>query len=208
MAGYEFTALMVSAKDAHDNSRRGIIRTMRSMILILLMAAPAMAQTTRPASVPATPPSPTTRPAQRSAEEMLRQMLQPANQGAQPLKPIPDIAPQNDVTGGANATAPDAPTQRLDPEGALMLDRIGRVSRGKESKWLEFHFDSDGRSMTDPPLLLLPNKQLMQLEDLLLGTQSDLSIRVLSGELTEYRGRNYLLITRWTQVADVTQPLR
>jgi hypothetical protein len=193
---------MVSAREAHDNTFTSKMRVMRSMLLILAMATSVLAQTTRPAAAPAT------RPAQRSAEEMLRQMLQPAGQGAQPLKPIPDIAPQTDATSGANAVAPAAATQPLEAEGTLLLDRMGRVSRGADSKWLEFHFDSDGRSMSDPPLLLLPNRQLMRLEDLLNATQSDLSIRVLSGEITEYRGRNYLLIHRWSQVADVSQPLK
>jgi hypothetical protein len=139
---------------------------------------------------------------------MLRQMLQPANQGAQPLKPIPEIAPQTDATSGAAAVAPTAPQQRLEHEGTLLLDRIGRLTSGQDTKWLEFRFESDGRSMTDPPLLLLPNRQLMQLEELVNNSQSDLTIRVISGEITEYRGRNYLMINRWSQVQDVAQPLK
>jgi hypothetical protein len=137
---------------------------------------------------------------------MLRQMLQPQNQ-AQPLRPIPDIAPQTDATSGGNAVAPSAPSQRLEREGTLLLDRVGRISRG-QSKWLEFRFESDGRNMTDPPLLLLPNRQLMQLEEILNMYQADLLIRVISGDITEYRGRNYLMVHRWTQVADVAQPLK
>jgi hypothetical protein len=173
-----------------------------ALIIVMFTASVASGQATRPANAPAT------RPAQRSAEEMLRQMLQPANQGAQPLKPIPEVAPQTDATSGAAAVAPAAPQQRLEHEGTLLLDRIGRLTRGRDTKWLEFRFESDGRSMTDPPLLLLPNRQLMQLEELVNHSQADLAIRVISGEITEYRGRNYLMINRWSQVADVAQPLR
>ena len=61
--------------------------------------------------------------------------------------------------------------------------------------------------MSDPPLVLLPNHKLSQLEDLVTNSYSDMKIRA-SGEITEYRGRNYLLISRWSQVQDVTQPLR
>jgi len=179
-----------------------MIAPMRSILLVVLLASPVFAQATRPAVAPAT------RPSQRSADELLRQMLQPAGQGAQPLKPIADVGPQTDATSGAAAVAPAAPTQRLEQEGTVLLDRIGRISRGKASKWLEFRFESDGRVMSDPPVLLLPNKQLMQLEDLLNYTQQDIVVRVISGEISEYRGRNYLMINRFAQVADVTQPLR
>ncbi len=161
--------------------------------------------TTHPTAAPAV--NPLQQQQQRSAEEMLRQMLQPSTQAAQPLKPLPDEPVPADVTGGPNAVAPAATTQPLMIEGSLVLDRIGRLTRCAVPGTWEFTFDSDGRQMTDAPLILLPNKSLSKLEDLWNNSYRDMRLRV-SGEVTEYRGRNYLLLQRWVQVPDVALPLR
>src|SRR5688572_23587747 len=115
---------IISTQEAHDNSDRVIMLNMqRELLIVLALASTALAQSSAPTTRPAIN-APTTRSAQqRSAEEMLRQMLQPANQGAQPLKPIPDVQPQVDATSGTGAVAPSAPTQRLEHEGTLLLDR-------------------------------------------------------------------------------------
>ena len=71
----------------------------------------------------------------------------------------------------------------------------------------ELTLDSDGRNMADPPLVLLPSRTVMQLEDQVRGSYRDLKVRV-SSEVLEYRGRNYLLLHRWSQVPDAAQPLQ
>ena len=134
-------------------------------------------------------------------------MLQPTTRPAEPLKPLPDEPVPADITGGPNAIVPNATTQPLVREGSMLLDRIGRLTRGADGKTWELALDSDGRAMSDPPLILLPNKKLSQLEDLVNNSYRDMRIRV-SGEVTEYRGRNFLLLQRWAQVADVAQPLQ
>jgi hypothetical protein len=158
----------------------------------------SLGQTTQPA----------TRPGNQSAEEMLRQMLQPQGEAAQPLKPIaPADQPQVDNTGGVAAVAPGAPSPPLVREGTPLLDRVGRLTPIAQGQMLEFTLESDGSGMTEPPLVLLPNRKLMQLEDRVKTSYRDLKISI-SGEVTEYRGRNYLLLSRWSVVQDVAQPLR
>jgi hypothetical protein len=189
---------------------------MRRVVLIvvavasLILAQRARAQTTQPlAPSPATVQSvPTTRPANASAEQMLRQMLQPPGQGAQPLKPLPDLPPAADATSGAGAVAPDVPPQRVLREGTLLLDRIGRLTPAADGKTFELTLEADGgNGLADPPLVLLPNRRLMQLEDQVLNSYQDQKIRV-SGEITEYRGRNYLLLQRWNLIPDSIKPLQ
>ena len=173
-------------------------------IVLLITCVSALAQappTTQPSHVPAT------RPSQRSAEDMLRQMLQPQNQAVQPLKPIPNEPPPIDNTSGVAAVMPGASTQPTKPDGTPILDRVGRLTRTADGKFLELTLDSDGTDLQDPPMLLLPNHKLQQLEDLVNNIYADIRIRV-SGDMTEYRGRNYLLITRWTQVPDIALPLK
>ncbi len=174
---------------------------------------PVPSPTTQPPLIEFPPPSThpflssTTRASQQSAEDMLRQMLQPANQGAKPLQPVPDAAPPADMTSGRGAVIPTATTQPLKPDGTLLFDQVGRLTKTPDGKFLELTFDADAYGNTDPPLLLLPNDKLSKLEDLVNNTYVDMKIHA-SGEITVYRGRNYLLLTRWSQVADVSQPLK
>jgi hypothetical protein len=167
-------------------------------------AAPVPVTTTQP--LVTTPPS-TTRPTNRTAEETLRQMLQPQGEAARPLQPIPDAPPAVDATSGDGAVAPGGTPTKVTREGTLLLDRVGRLTRGDDGKTFEFTIDSDGRRMIDAPMILLPNRRLQQLEDRVQSSYRDLKIRA-SGEVMEYRGRNYLLLQRWSVVPEVVQPLQ
>ena len=171
---------------------------------IVAAAEPALGQATQPTQPqPMQTPQPTTRPGEQSAEEMLRQMLQPQREAAQPLRPA------SDATAGDEHEARETPSatgQPLVPDGTPLLDRVGRLTPGPDGT-MEFTLESDGRILADPPMLLLPNRKLQQLEDRLRTSYRDLKVSV-SGEVTTYRGRNYLLLSRWTAVQDVAQPLR
>lgn len=173
---------------------------------IVAAAEPALGQVTQPTQPqPMQTPQPTTRPGEQSAEEMLRQMLQPQREAAQPLRPASDGTAGEMEEGEARET-PSATGQPLVPDGTPLLDRVGRLTPGPDGT-MEFTLESDGRILADPPMLLLPNRKLQQLEDRLRTSYRDLKVSV-SGEVTTYRGRNYLLLSRWTAVQDVVQPLR
>jgi len=172
-------------------------------------ATPATATT---AAVAATQPplaTPSTRPTNPSAEAMLRQMLQPPQQAAQPLQPLLDLPnPQTyDLTSGPNAVMPGATTQPLTDEGTVLLDQIGRLTPSDDGKTFEFTFDSDGRELAQPPLILSPNKRLELLEQYVANSNGDIRLRV-SGEILEYKGRNYLLLSKWAALPDVVRPLQ
>lgn len=141
------------------------------------------AQTTQPAA-----------PAVPSANQMLDQLLQPAaTQPVRPLQPAPQAVPDVDRSTGANAVAPGAANMPLLREGSYVVDRTGRLTKAGEG-W-EFNFDADGKAMTDPPLKVLPNLKLVLMEDQLKATSRDLRFRI-TGQLTEYRGRNYVMIDK------------
>jgi hypothetical protein len=180
---------------------------MTRTILIVVATWSMTAMAAQPATPAPQPIAPSTRPAQKSAEETLRQMLQSSPTAAQPIKPVPDAAPVNDATSGSGAVAPNAPTVPLIREGTLFLDRIGRITRTGDGFWWEFRLEADGSALNDPPMLMLPCKKLQQMEDSVRTSYRDLKIRI-SGEVMEYRGRNYLLVHRWASVADVAQPLQ
>jgi len=130
-----------------------------------------------------------------AAKEMLDDMLKPTTQNsARPLQPVQQ-GPIIDKTSGAAAVAPDAPAVKILPEGSLIVDRVGRLTKGADGQSWEFNFESDGQALKDPPLVVLPNRNLMLMEDLIKQTNQDLKFRV-TGSITDYRGRNYVLFIK------------
>jgi hypothetical protein len=173
-------------------------RSMRVLCLILsaTVASSLYAQTTQPVLLPPKPATPnaSTQPSQLPPEQMLNQMLRPNNSGPKPLQPVVN-PPDVDKTSGKAAVAPAATTQQLRREGDWIRDKVGRLTKGSDGQTWEFTFDSDGRTMQDPPVVILPNLKLMQMENAVTGSNRDLKFRV-TGMVTEYKGRNYILLEK------------
>ena len=169
------------------------------------------AQSTAPGE-PAAPQSatqPVTRPASApSADEVLGRMLKPRRDGQERELTVNE-PPAADRTSGDGAVKPHAPVVTVMREGTPVVNRVGRLTQvsGPEGTRAEFTFESDGQALRDPPLVLLPNLRLMAMEDAVRGATRDLRFRV-SGVVTEYRGRNYLLLEKVTVVQDVTQQFK
>jgi hypothetical protein len=69
-----------------------------------------------------------------------------------------------------------------------------------------FTFDTDGTTLADPPMIILPNLKLLSMENAVTGQSKDVHFRV-SGKITEYKGRNYILLDKAVVVADVDQQM-
>jgi len=141
----------------------------------------------------------TTRPV--GADQMMNQLLGPGP-GAKALPPAAGAVV--DATSGKGAIAPGAPTQTVMREGSFIVNRVGRLTRSADGQQMEFTFDSDGKTMKDPPVVILPNLKLMQMENAVTGSSRDLHFRV-SGMVTEYKGRNYVLLDKVVVVPDIDQ---
>ena len=150
---------------------------------------------TRPATQPAAKPVP--------ADQMLSRMLKPQGSGAKVLEPSAEVA--TDKTSGPGAVAPRAPVVHLMKEGDKIVDRTGRLTPSADGQRMEFVFDADGRALRDPPMVLIPNLSLMAMENAVGSSSRDLRFRV-TGTVTEYKGRNYLLLEKVIVVADSSQP--
>jgi hypothetical protein len=161
-------------------------RTQLIMLVVLAsIAAMALAQEKRE-------PAP--------ADQLLEQMLKPdAGAKARPVQPV-DRPPAQDRTSGAGAVAPDAQPITVMREGSFIIDRVGRLTRTGDGQ-MEFSFEADGRSMQDPPVIILPNLKLMMMEDAVAGHNRDLRFRI-TGVVTEYKGRNYVLLDKVVVVQD------
>jgi hypothetical protein len=172
-------------------------------------AAPGSARptATQPKQAPAS--NPATRPAKElSAEQMLSEMLKNPDKkngagGARPLAPLPQPKTGGaDKSSGRGAVAPSAPVVNVLREGTLLVDRVGRLTRSADGSQAEFTFEADGTSLQDPPMVIIPNLKLMQMEDAAANSVRDLRFRA-SGVVTEYRGRNHILLEKVVVVPEV-----
>lgn len=170
-----------------------------SMAFAQLDITPPPAPATQPASQPgvmveAGPSGATTQPpvaTQPSPDRMLENLLHrtPAVPDAKIMSgPAIPSAP----APGASA-APNPPTITRLREGQYLTQRTGRLVKDEKTGQWMFAFDSDGKEMKDPPMVILPNLYLQSMEQMTeKGTKS---IRFnISGEVTEYQGKNFLII--------------
>jgi hypothetical protein len=169
----------------------------RWMIVVMLsvLASSAFGQaTTQPATGSSLP-----------AGQMLDKMLAPppAASSGRPLV-APTAPPAVDATSGKGAVAPAAPQVTVLREGTYIVDRTGRLTKSADGSQQEFAFDSDGRTMADPPLVILPNLTLMAMENAVATNSRDLRFRI-TGVLTEYRQRNYILLEKAVVVPEISQ---
>src|SRR4029453_5539662 len=135
---------------------------------------------------------------------MLNQPLRPTGDGrsAQPTTAPAVQGGGIDATSGNAAVATGAPVVTVMREGTDIVNRVGRLTRSADGQSWEFTFESDGRSLQDPPIVILPNLSLVALETAVSSSSSrDIRFRI-TGEVTEYRGRNYVLLRKVTTLSD------
>jgi hypothetical protein len=132
-----------------------------------------------------------TQPAGPSADEMLDRMLKP-NAPSQPIQPGPAATPASQAPA---AVAPDAPKPTVMREGSYVVDRVGRLTPSADGQQMEFSFESDGRTLQDPPIVVLPSLKLMDME-WARETKGPETMFRITGMVTEYKGRNYVLLDK------------
>lgn len=169
-------------------------------LFALILAVPALGQAPV-ATQPTTRPSSGVKPV--PASQLLDSLLKAPSAAGQPLQPIPE-GPVPDATSGKNAIAPGAPQVTLVREGSYVVDRTGRLTRSADGQTAEFTYDADGKALKDPPMIILPNLTLMRMENAVTGSSRDVRFRV-TGMVTEYKGRNYILLEKAVVVPDVVQ---
>lgn len=162
-------------------------------LLILAAASSAAAQTTRPATSIAS-----------GSDQMMNQMLTPgSSQTGQPLPP-PSPQPMVDSTSGTGAVAPGGTPARTLREGSYVINRVGRLVRVQGTEQMQIVFDADSATMKDAPMLVLPNLKLMSMQNVIAGNSKDVRFRV-SGLVTEFKNRNYILLDKAVVVPDIEQ---
>ena len=127
------------------------------------------------------------------AEQVLREVLQKQPQ-AEPLLPVEPGLPvraarQPATTQTASGSQPEG---RLLPDGYILVERTGRLVR--EGAWWCLVFEGAGQSIGQSrSIRLLPNRLLEIMEVASAGGTRPI-LFIVTGEVTEYRGANYLLV--------------
>lgn len=168
---------------------RAILAVATTAALASAVAAQLALPTTMPTSEPTTKP----------VDEYERLLGSEADARDRPL--LPQGRPTIDRTTGTAAVPLGAPELSTRREGTFIVDRVGRLVKAADGQSWEFVFAADGLAMQDPPLRVLPNLKLQTIEDELTTAGRDLKLRV-SGSLTEYRGRNYVMLEKVIVVRD------
>jgi hypothetical protein len=130
----------------------------------------------------------------QSFDEPLRSVISPG------ATPVPATAPAPPPV----QAAPAAPNVDHHPEGTLIISRTGRLVRDGKTGAQLIVLDSDGKHMDDPPMGVVPCKMLAVMEDATQNGAKSMKFKI-SGEVTLYRGRNYLYLKAITAVIDLHQ---
>lgn len=122
---------------------------------------------------------------QEDTQNLPRVVTRPTNHGSARRR-VPASNPDD-----RNAIQPAA--HKLLPDGSRIVDRPGRLT--SEGEYFTFSFESRGRGAPEMPIRLLPNRLLEDMEIASAGGTKHI-VFVVSGEVTEYRGVNYLLVQK------------
>jgi hypothetical protein len=191
---------LMSMEDAAAVTKRNLVFTVSGMATeykgknyILLEAGPEEVAH----QVPQFNTTPETQQGPVSADQMLSNMLS-ANNRPNGLAPV-SAEPSADRASGSGALPPSAPVVNVLRERSQVFDRVARLSHSPDGIQEEITLESDGSAMQDPPLILLPNLKLVALEAAAIDRNARFRV---TGMVTEYRGRNYILLQKVVVMSD------
>lgn len=121
---------------------------------------------------------------------------------ATPQVPPMEVAPV-DATQGLPGNASPVPQPAMIREGAVLSQRVGVLRRLRGGGWAFLSAAADGSHLA---LILLPSTRLTEMTRLMESTDDPIGFEV-SGQVYAYRGRNYLLPTRFHTMAIADIPV-
>lgn len=156
-------------------------------------AAHAETATTKPE--PAKDESVINPPRPPSPAEILQELMKKDRVRPAPIPPSTPGHPYETQPAEPPTTGPGPKHEPspLRPDGTMITDRIGRLTKGSKG-WL-FAFESEAKVLRESPMQILPNQDLETMERISSNGTVPVKFRV-SGEVTTYRGANYLLLRK------------
>ncbi len=164
--------------------------------------SPAVTPDTRPADDEdeSGPDRPTPKPG--SAADVAERLLS-QRPGRPVLTPVEDPTPSADE---GESVAPPAQGRTLPPgRGRMVVDRLVRIEPGSAKKWMRAVFEADN-TLREPPMRMLPCRLLDDAERLARSARLAGGLRLrVSGEMTFYKGRRYLLLRKMMREREMDQ---
>ncbi|HWB54531.1 MAG TPA: hypothetical protein VG722_10075 [Tepidisphaeraceae bacterium] len=80
-------------------------------------------------------------------------------------------------------------------EGSYLVDRVGRLGHTADSQRPIFIFDPGDSPHGESSIAILPNLNLMLMENAVASDTHDIHFKI-TGMVTEYRGKNYVLLEK------------
>jgi len=148
----------------------------------------AAARPDSPVNQPADQPQSAPRE-QVTAEDVLTELM-----SEDPGRPVARPAVRAEQRRVVNVSV--APTERRvirPPEAEVVMDRTVRIMPERKGGWLVARFVSDN-TLEEPPVRLLPCAKLEQADTMKIGDDGQPAKLRISGQITWYRGRRYLLL--------------
>lgn len=155
--------------------------------------SPPASEDVAPDAEPPVEPSPQDIIRQLMETKPLRAVVLPKEEPEVPDFPAPTTQEQSPLRSNV-PDDPDAAPVHILPEGTIMVDQLGRLVPAGE-QWWSLAFEDRGRDASRPPIRVLPSRLLETAVTLSSGTAQG-GVFMVSGEITTYKGLNYLLLRK------------
>lgn len=110
-----------------------------------------------------------------------------------PVPPVREEGEGEEDDRPFRSVGPNEDLEPLLPEGAYLVDRTGRLV--KRGQWWTFVHEDRGEVVRSRPMRILPSQLLETMEYASSEGTGD-TVFVVSGEVTEFHGVNYLLLRK------------
>ena len=167
----------------------------KGRVFLFLRGATAKSPTAPPAEPAAARTGPDEQPAEAAGEgeddsqaSLLRRMMKD-----RPGRPISLPAERGPLRPAASVAPPRGLPPAGDERGGMRIDRLVTILPDADSEWWQARFESDN-TLQERPVRLLPCKLLERAEQQAEGTAWRTMRFRVSGEVTRYKGRDYLLL--------------
>ena len=141
----------------------------------------------------------TEHPSDESQEEVLESLLD--SSATKPLIITSEI-PDRPTTDAVKPVDPKAKPPLTVRENDFVSNRLGRLVTGERGLLL-FAYEADAANLSEPPLILLPCRNLEFMEKQL--AKQPAARFIVSGEITVYKGRAYFLLRKANLERDMGQ---
>lgn len=185
---------------------RYLLSTLALLCVVTLMSVTVLAQESESAEADQTPKSDAAESTGTPSVERVMRELHEQSQDEQMVEPAqaPDKVNEDIRVGrpGVQLTtdpavlgvAPGQDQPKLRAEGEFIVNRAGRLTRSPNGSQAVFAFEADSKESPEPPMILLPCAMLENMEEWV-EQHGDKIVFIISGQVTSYRGTNFLLPT-------------